>query len=95
MMHVFYLFPLDLSSSIAPSFQSHPVFDIAAERVPPNDAASRLSGFGDRSWDSFKNSFKTQGIEFSFLSQRALRMVFADSIAPKTPVSKLKRPFVC
>ena len=50
------LFPLDLSSSIAPSFQLHPVFGIAAERVPPNDAAARRSGFGDRSWDSFKNS---------------------------------------
>lgn len=56
---------------------------------------SRFVGFGDKSWDNFKNYFQTQGVEFSFLSQRALRMVFADSIAPKTPVSKLKRPFAC
>lgn len=56
---------------------------------------SRFVGFGDKSWDSFKNYYQTQGVEFSFLSQRALRMVFADSIAPKTPVSKLKRPFAC
>lgn len=56
---------------------------------------SRFVAFGDKSWDNFKNYFQTQGVEFSFLSQRALRMVFADSIAPKTPVSKLKRPFAC
>ena len=56
---------------------------------------SRFVGFGDKSWDNLKNFFQTQSVEFSFLSQRALRMVFADSIAPKTPVSKLKRPFVC
>ena len=50
------LLPLSGYGFAIPSFQLQPVFGIAAERVPPNDAASRLSGFGDRSWDSFKNS---------------------------------------
>ena len=52
-------------------------------------------GLGDKSWDNFKNYFQTQDVDFLFLSQRALQMVFADSIAPKTPVSKLTRPFAC
>ena len=79
--------------SVVPSFQLHPVFGIDTERVPPNDAMSRLVGFGDKSWDNFKNFFQTQGFEFSFLSQRARRDAFASSISPKTPVLKLNRPF--
>ena len=47
--------------SVVPSFQLHPVFGIDTERVPPNDAMSRLVGFGDKSWDNFKNFFQTQG----------------------------------
>lgn len=50
-------------------------------------------GFGDKSWDNYKNYFQTQGFEFLFLSQRAQRTIFGGSIAPKTPVLKLKRPF--
>ena len=69
----FRLLPLSGYGFAVPSFQLHPVFDIAAERVPPNDAASRLSGFGDKSWDNFKNFFQTQGIEFLFLSQRGFQ----------------------
>ena len=59
--------------SVVPSFQLHPVFGIDPERVPPNDAMSRLVGFGDKSWDNFKNFFQTQGFEFLFLSQRSFR----------------------
>ena len=39
--------------------------------------------------------FQTQGFEFLFLSQRAQRTIFGGSIAPKTPVLKLKYPFAC
>ena len=62
------LFPLDGFDSAVPSLQLHPVFGIATERVPPNDATSRFAGFGDKSWDNFKNFFQTQGFEFLFLS---------------------------
>ena len=54
---------------------------------------SRFVGFGDKSWDNFKNFFQTQGFEFLFLSQRARRDAFGGSMAPKTPVLKLNRPF--
>ena len=37
--------------------------------MPLNDATSRFIGFGDKSWDNFKNHFQTQSIEFLFLSQ--------------------------
>ena len=53
--------------SVVPSFQLHPVFGIDTERVP------RFVGFGDKSWDNFKNFFQTQGFEFLFLSQRSFR----------------------
>ena len=59
--------------SVVPSFQLYPVFGIDTERVPPNDAMSRLVGFGGKSWDNFKNFFQTQGFEFLFLSQRSFR----------------------
>lgn len=89
------LLPLDGFGSVVPSFQLHPVFGIDTERVPPNDAMSRFVGFGDKSWDNLKNFFQTQGIEFLFLSQRARRDAFGGSIAPKTPVLKLKCLFAC
>ena len=89
------LFPLDGSGSAVTPFQLHPVFGTATERVPPNDATSRFVGFGDKSWDNFKNFFETQRVEFSFLSQRAQRAAFGGSISPKTPVLKLNRPFAC
>ena len=89
----FPLFPLDGVGSAVPSLQLHPVFGIDTERVPPNDAMSRFVGFGDKSWDNLKNFFQTQGIEFLFLSQRARWDAFGGSIAPKTPVLKLNRPF--
>ena len=89
------LFPLDGFGSVVPSFQLHPVFGIDTERVPPNDAMSRFVGFGDKSWDNLKNFFQTQGFEFLFLSQRARRAAFGGSMAPKTPVLKLNRPFAC
>lgn len=54
---------------------------------------SRFVDFGDKSWDNSKNFFQTQGFEFLFLSQRARRDAFGGSISPKTPVSKLNRPF--
>ena len=52
-------------------------------------------GFGDKSWDNFKNFFQTQCFEFSFLSQSARRAAFGGSISPKTPVLKLNRPLAC
>ena len=91
----FVLFPLDGVGSAVPSFQLHPVFGIDTERVPPNDAMSRFVGFGDKSWDNLKNFFQTQGFEFLFLSQSARRVAFGGSMAPKTPVLKLNRPFAC
>ena len=89
----FPLFPLDGFGSAVPSFQLHPVFGSVSSRVPPSNTVSRFVGFGDKSWDNSKNFFQTQGFEFLFLSQRARRDAFASSIAPKTPVSKLNRPF--
>lgn len=89
------LFPFDGVGSAVPSFQLHPVFGIDTERLPPNDAMSRFVGFGDKSWDNLKNFFQTQGFEFLFLSQRARRDAFGGSIAPKTPVLKLKCLFAC
>lgn len=87
------LFPLDGVGSAVLSFQLHAVFGIDTERVPPNDAMSRFVGFGDKSWDNLKNFFQTQGFEFLFLSQSARRVAFGGSMAPKTPVLKLNRPF--
>ena len=87
------LFPLDGVGSAVLSLQLHPVFGIDTERVPPNDAMSRFVGFGDKSWDNLKNFFQTQGFEFLFLSQSARRVAFGGSMAPKTPVLKLNRPF--
>ena len=89
----FPLFPLDGVGSAVPSLQLYPVFGIDTERVPPNDAMSRFVGFGDKSWDNLKNFFQTQGFEFLFLSQSARRVAFGGSMAPKTPVLKLNRPF--
>ena len=89
------LFPLVGVGSAVPSFQLHPVFGIDTERVPPNDAMSRFVGFGDKGWDNLKNFFQTQGFEFLFLSQSARRVAFGGSMAPKTPVLKLNRPFAC
>ena len=88
-----WLLPLDGVGSAVPSLQLHPVFGIDTERVPPNGAMSRFVGFGDKSWDNLKNFFQTQGFEFLFLSQSARRVAFGGSIAPKTPVLKLNRPF--
>ena len=51
--------------------------------MPLNDATSRFIGFGDKSWDNFKNHFQTQSIEFLFLSQGARRAAFGGSISPK------------
>ena len=91
----FPLFPLDGFGSAVPSFQLRPVFGAVSNRVPSGNAMSRFVGFGDKSWDNFKNFFQTQGFEFSFLSQRARRDAFGGSIAPKTPVLKLNSPLVC
>lgn len=85
--------PLDGVGSAVPSLQLHPVFGIDTERVPPNNAMSRFVGFGDKSWDNLKNFFQTQRFEFLFLSQSARRVAFGGSMAPKTPVLKLNRPF--
>ena len=91
----FPLLPLDGFGFAARSFQLHPVFGSVSSRVPPGNAMSRFVGFGDKSWDNFKNFFQTQGFEFLFLSQRARRAAFVGSMAPKTPVSKLNRPSAC
>ena len=91
----FSLFPLDGFDSAVPSFQLRPVFGAVSNRVPPGNAMSRFVGLGDKSWDNFKNYFETQDVEFLFLSQRPRLAAFGGSIAPKTPVLKLKRPVVC
>lgn len=89
------LFPLDGSGSAVSSFQLRPVFGAVSSRVPPGDTLSRFVGFGDKSRDNSKNYFRTQGFEFLFLSQRARLDAFGRSIAPKTPVLKLKCLFAC
>ena len=86
------LFPLDSFGSSVPSLQLHPVFGAVSNRVPPGNAMSRFVGFGNKSRDNFKNFFQTQDVEFLFLSQRPRLTAFGGSIAPKTPVLKLKRP---
>lgn len=87
------LFPLDGVDSAVTSLQLRPVFGAVSSRVPPGNASSRFVGFGDKSWDNLKNFFQTQGFEFLFLSQSARRVAFGGSMAPKTPVLKLNRPF--
>ena len=87
------LFPLGGSGSGVPSFQLRPVSRATAKRVPPSDATSRLVGLGGKSRDGFKDSFQAQGVGFSLLPQRARRAAFGSSMAPKTPASKLNRPF--
>ena len=89
------LLPLYDSSSAVLPFQLHPVFGAVSNRVPSSNTMLRFVGFGDKSWDNFKNFFQTQGFEFLFLSQRVRRAAFGGSIASKTPVLKLNRPLVC
>ena len=91
----FSLFPLDGYSFADPSFQLRLVFGAVSSRVSSGDAMSRFVGFGDKNWDNSKNFFQTQGFEFSFLSQRPRLAAFGGSIAPKTPVLKLKRLLAC
>ncbi|MFR2055464.1 MAG: hypothetical protein ACLS3Y_08745, partial [Collinsella sp.] len=86
------LLPLDGFGSAVLSFQLRPVFGVASSRVPSGNAMSCLIGFGDKSWDNFKNFFQTQGFEFLFLSQSARRAAFGGAIAPKTPDLKLNLP---
>ena len=83
------------SSSGVPSFQLRLVFGAVSSRVSSGDAMSRFVGFGDKNWDNSKNFFQTQGFEFLFLSQRPRLAAFGGSIAPKTPVLKLKRLLAC
>ena len=90
-----WLLPLDGFSSAVPSFQLRPVFAAVSNRVPPGNAMSHFVGFGDKRWDNFKNFFQTQDVEFLFLSQRPRLAAFGGSIASKTPVLKLNRPFAC
>ena len=78
-----FLLPLDGFSFTVPTFQLHPVFDAVSNRVPPSNTMSCFIGFGDKSWDNFKNHFQTQSIEFLFLSQGARRAAFGGSISPK------------
>ena len=91
----FPLLPLGGSVSAVSSFQLRPVFGAVSSRVSSGDAMSRFVGFGDKNWDNSKNFFQTQGFEFSFLSQRPRLAAFGGSIAPKTPVLKLKRLLAC
>lgn len=91
----FPLFPLDGFSSAVPSLQLHPVFSAASNRVLPSNTMSCFIAFGDKSLDNLKNFFQTQGFEFLFSSQRARRAALGGSMAPKTPVLKLKHPFAC
>ncbi len=95
MFKYLFLLPLDGDGSAVPSLQLHPVFDAVSNRMPPNNTMSCFVGFGDKSWDNFKNFFQTQCFKFLFLSQRARRTAFGGSISPKTPVLKLNRPLAC
>ncbi len=89
------LFPLDGFGSAVPSFQLRPVFSAVSNRMPSGNAMLCFVGFGDKSWDNFKNFFQTQDVEFLFLSQRPRLAAFGGSIAPKMPVLKLSRPLAC
>ena len=89
------LLPLGGSVSAVSSFQLRPVFGAVSSRVPPGDTMSRFVDFRDKSRDNSKNFFQTQGFEFLFLSQSARRVAFGGSMAPKTAVLKLNRPFAC
>ena len=89
------LLPLDGFGSAVPSFQLHPVFSAVSNRMPSGNAMLCFVGFGDKSWDNFKNFFQTQDVEFLFLSQRPRLAAFGGSIAPKMPVLKLSRPLAC
>lgn len=89
------LFPFDGSVFAVPSFQLHPVFSAVSNRMPSGNAMLCFVGFGDKSWDNFKNFFQTQDVEFLFLSQRPRLAAFGGSIAPKMPVLKLSRPLAC
>ena len=91
----FPLFPLDGFSSAVPSLQLHPVFSAVSNRVLPSNTMSCFIAFGDKSLDNLKNFFQTQDFEFLFLSQRARRAALGGSMAPKTPVLKLKCLFAC
>ena len=53
------LFPLDGFASAVPSFQLRPVFGAVLKQAPQNDTALRFVSLGNKSWDSFKNFFKT------------------------------------
>lgn len=77
------LLPLDGFGSAVPSFQLHPVFSAVSNRMPSGNAMLCFVGFGDKSWDNFKNHFQAQSIEFLFLSQGARRAAFGGSISPK------------
>ena len=55
---------------VAPSFRRR------HGRVPSNGAMSRFVGLGGKSRDNFKNSFQTQGLEFSFFVPKGV----ADSL---------------
>ena len=70
------LFSLDGFGFAARSFQLHPVFGFVSSRVPPGNAMSRFAGFGDKSWDNFKNSFQTRGDEFSNYVPKGTGAVF-------------------
>ena len=65
------LFPLDGFGSVVPSFQLYLVSRAVSRRVPPNDAASRFVGFGDRSWDSFINALIAAKANVQNIRQRA------------------------
>ena len=90
------LLPLDGFGSAVPSFQLHPVFSAVSNRMPSGNAMLCFVGFGDKSWDNFKNFFfKLRTLSFLFLSQRPRLAAFGGSIAPKMPVLKLSRPLAC
>ena len=54
---IYLLLPLNGPGSAVTSFQLRPVFGAVSNRVSPGSAMSRFIGFGDKSWDNFKNYF--------------------------------------
>ena len=64
------LLPLDDVDSAVPSFQLCPVFSAVLSRMPPGDTMSFFVGFGDKSWDNFKNFFKLRALSFCFCPKR-------------------------
>ena len=82
-------------SSAVASFQLRLVFGAATDAFRRMAQCRVLLASGAKAGIDSKTRFKLRALSFRFLSQRARRAAFRDSIAPKTPVLKLKCLFAC